>query len=547
MNRIINTIIAVILVLIIKSCANISVPTGGPKDTEAPKLIYTTPKNNSTNFKDKSIELKFNESIQEIADVNQILINPKLKKDIKVKVKKKRYLVIDLNNELNSNTTYSINFRNTIKDLNEGNLTTNNISYSFSTGEKLDTNQLIGTAIDMIKNIPKAKVIVGLYDRNDTISIEKDKPLYLTEVEKDGKFTINNIKMGSYNVFAFHDANSTLLYDNEEKIIDFYDSIYIDKKKELNFKLSKIKKKGVKIQNIKSINKNECQITLNSGIKMIEFKDSIGNPIKKQIHSNGKLISIYNEKYIYTDSTNLYITAIDSLDTKVKINTKVLFIDNQSKNKKKNKDEGKILQPSNYQLNNNNQKIEIKFNHPITKINKENIELHYDSANVESNKNIEIEFVNDSTELMLKSNVKFKDSLILKIPKNSIWNINGDTIEAIKQLFKPITEKNEGKISGKVNIDSTYSILEILDDKSIVIEKKYGKNWFDFEFNQLKPGKYKLRAIIDKNNNKQWDQGDWKTMKRAEEIIYYENEIILKKDWEINDIIFKKSNNDVNR
>ena len=46
----------VVFLLLLNSCANIVMPTGGEKDTSSPTLLQTIPKNNSVNFQNNKMK-----------------------------------------------------------------------------------------------------------------------------------------------------------------------------------------------------------------------------------------------------------------------------------------------------------------------------------------------------------------------------------------------------------------------------------------------------------------------------------------------------------
>ena len=520
-------------------CANISAPTGGPKDIVSPKIVEYKPENNSINFKGNVIYLKTSEKLQDIDDPEQILVNPALKNPLEIKIKNKKNVEIKIKEALKENTTYTINFRNTIKDLTEGNIA-EEIQYNFSTGNFIDSNRISGSTIDLFKNIIREKVIIGIYETSDTFNIKKTKPLYFTKIGKDGKYKINNIKTGVYKVFAFNDFNNTLLYDNEEKIIDFYDTVNIVGNLKLDLKLSKIKSDSVKILSGKENNKNEYTINLNSGVKNLIVKDS-EMFWKKRVTTNGKSIVIFNNNKIYNDSITIIIEGVDSLEQKFNLTSKIIFNSTEKTSNKKQVVKKypmvKISKPLDNKLKSGKQEIVYSFNTPIKKFLLENIFIKYDSLGDYKNEEIIIKWNEDSTELKISTNIKFKDSIIVSNIKPLFIDIFNDTIQKIRNKYILKKENEEGKISGTVTTSHKDIILQLTDEKGQVIEQQTTSTLF--EFDHISPGKYNLRAIVDSNGNNKWDAGNIKKMKKAEDIVFYENVINIKADWEINDIIFK--------
>ena len=63
-NHIVVTVLAVLVALLLKACANVSSPTGGKKDETPPQVIRTLPEDKSRNFKGQTLEMVFDEFIQ---------------------------------------------------------------------------------------------------------------------------------------------------------------------------------------------------------------------------------------------------------------------------------------------------------------------------------------------------------------------------------------------------------------------------------------------------------------------------------------------------
>jgi hypothetical protein len=211
------------------SCAKQGVPTGGPKDTIAPRpdSLRSTP-NYSTRFNQKQIELVFNEWVV-LSDVpGQVVISPPLttKKvpDIQLKGKK---VVINLpeNETLRPNTTYTINFGTAIKDYHENN-PAKDLRFVFSTGDLIDSLSVQGTVRDAVSGDPVENISILLYDiLNDSV-ILKEKPYYFSKTDKAGQFRILNVRSGVFKCVAIDDADQNLKWSGESERIAFPDSLF---------------------------------------------------------------------------------------------------------------------------------------------------------------------------------------------------------------------------------------------------------------------------------------------------------------------------------
>jgi len=206
-------------------CAKVGSPTGGPKDITPPKIVESKPGNYSTNFSSKRIEITFDEFVQLKNIYNELIISPPLKERPENKLKGKS-LVVDLNNELKENTTYTLNFGNAIADNNEGNVLAN-FEFVISTGDYVDSLSVTGKLVNAFNLKPeKDPVFIMLHENLKDSAPYFEIPSYIGKTNKDGAFAINNIKADTFRIFALKDANLNLLFDANEKIA-FVDSSFV--------------------------------------------------------------------------------------------------------------------------------------------------------------------------------------------------------------------------------------------------------------------------------------------------------------------------------
>jgi hypothetical protein len=215
--------------ILLHGCARVGAPTGGIKDTTPPSYLKGTPGNRSTHFSAKEIELEFDEYLQ-LKDLNkELMISPPLEKkpDIRLKGKSIR---INLENKLLPNTTYTFNFGNAIVDNNEGNPLPD-FEYVFSTGDNIDSLAVTGKVLDAFSHKPadEAEVMmIMLYDNLADSAPLKEIPRYVGRANRNGLFSINNIKTDTFRVVALNDANNNMRYDPFNESIAFLDSfIYV--------------------------------------------------------------------------------------------------------------------------------------------------------------------------------------------------------------------------------------------------------------------------------------------------------------------------------
>lgn len=206
------------------SCASPKAPTGGVKDTMPPVIIEaeSTP-NKQINFHSKEIIIVFDEWVT-MKDIHtQLVVSPLMPHNPDIRQKGKG-IIIKLPDSLMAETTYTINFGNAIADLNEGNVL-ENYAFVFSTGNVLDSIKLSGTVTNAVTLKPADGVWVMLYPVGEDSAVYKRKPEYLAKTNKDGKWTISNVREDSFNVVSLKDDNSNFLYDQEGDLFGWRDSI----------------------------------------------------------------------------------------------------------------------------------------------------------------------------------------------------------------------------------------------------------------------------------------------------------------------------------
>ncbi len=207
--------------LLLTSCAGIIPPNGGPKDTIPPHLVTALPLDSATNVKGQKIVLTFDEFV-EIKEVTQnVLVSPYPTKSPIIE-SNLRKVTIKLRDSIQPNTTYSINFGNSIRDINEGNIF-KDFTYSFSTGAHLAKGKFKGKVILAETGRTDSTLLVILHRNLNDTTIYKSDPRYITKIDGKGGFYFNFIEPGIYNAFVVPNEYSKK-YDDSTKMFAFLDS-----------------------------------------------------------------------------------------------------------------------------------------------------------------------------------------------------------------------------------------------------------------------------------------------------------------------------------
>ena len=196
-------------------------PSGGARDTIPPKLFNSIPHDSAKNVKTNKIILTFDEYI-EVKDIQQNIIvspNPKSLPQIDYKL---NTVTIKLKDSLEPNTTYSFNFGNSLKDINEGNIA-KNFTYVFSTGNIIDENTFSGKVFLAETGKVDSTLIVVLHKNLNDTAIIKNRPRYFTKVDGKGNFIFKNLPQGVFAAYVVPNDFSKK-YDDSTKLFAFADS-----------------------------------------------------------------------------------------------------------------------------------------------------------------------------------------------------------------------------------------------------------------------------------------------------------------------------------
>lgn len=211
------------IVVLSHSCANIATPTGGPYDIDPPVVVSASPSFNSLNSTPKRVEIVFDENIQIENPTEKIIITPPQQNMPIIRAIGRR-AVVEFNDELFPNTTYTIDFTDAIVDNNESN-PIENFVYSFSTGDQLDTLSISGRVLNAEDLEPLSGIYVGIHSNFDDTIFTNVPFERISRTNSRGDFTVRGMAPGKYRVFALNDQNRDYKYDNPQEAIAFLDSI----------------------------------------------------------------------------------------------------------------------------------------------------------------------------------------------------------------------------------------------------------------------------------------------------------------------------------
>ncbi len=200
-------------------CANIIPPTGGPRDSLPPRLVQATPVDSSVNFTGNRIVFSFNEYVDVQNIQENLIVSPTAKIEPVVEFKL-RTVTVRIKDTLEPATTYSLNFGNAIRDINEGN-ELKNFTYVFSTGSVIDQNELSGKVIIAETGKTDSTLIAILHRSGDDSAVVKERPRYYAKLDSSGNYRFRFLPAGTFYLYALKDEGGTRRYLDTSQVFAF--------------------------------------------------------------------------------------------------------------------------------------------------------------------------------------------------------------------------------------------------------------------------------------------------------------------------------------
>jgi hypothetical protein len=520
-----------LILLILVSCAKRGTITGGLKDSIAPVLRISFPKNYSTNFKENEIKLVFDENIK-LKNLNkQLVISPPMKNEPLIgPTSATKYITIKIKDTLQPNTTYSFNFGQSIADNNEGN-PFNQFKYVFSTGDYIDSLALSGKIKDAYSKEAEPFVSVMLYEANDSFNdsiVYKESPRYITNTLDSLKtFKLENLKAGKYLLVALKDYNNNNKFDPKKDKIGFIKN-FVTVPNDTIYELSLFKEtmtfKGNKPVQASG---NRLLMGYEGDMKLMNSRPRI------TLKNNTETLSTIVTQFPKKDSLQIWYKPLkaDSLNLEV---TKDKYVGNfMLKIKDQKKDSLNISALYGDTLNFRD-RFTLESTTPLVNFDNSKIKLT----------------VNDSIPVVFTSEYdEFNQKLFFDFKKNPSEKY---TFTILPGALTDFYEKSNDTLIYKVNTKSTAEygnlrvmlqnvksfpvIVELTNAKGDLIASEYSDNNTTVDFNLLEPALFTLRLIYDENKNKIYDSGSYLEKRYAEEVIYFSKEIDVRANWDVEQV-----------
>lgn len=515
-------------------CAKRGSPTGGEKDTTPPKMIKADPPNNSVNFDKKRIRIYFDEYVVLKNIQKQLIISPPLQQtpEISPQGGAGKFIEIKIKDTLAPNTTYVLNFGQSITDNNEGNPYPY-FSYVFSTGSYIDSLSVSGTIKDALKREADDFVSVMLYRVDETFTdsiVYKKPPTYITNtLDSTTAFTLTNLRAGTYMLAAMKDADNNYVFDQKADKIAFKEE-FIEVPTDSVYELTLFKE---------TPDYKLMKPVLVSGNRIIFGYEGVADSLAVT------LLSPVPENFRYRvlkdrekDSLYYWFTDIkaDSLLFKVKkenredtftIKMRALVKDSL------------VLTPTSQGNLSLKKPFAIQANIPLTEVREDRISL----VNKDT---VAVAFTAVLDSLKNRVRVLWKvqpdERYKMRWLPGAVTDFFGNTNDTLQYSLHTRSLADYGNVRVTLENVSAYPILvQLVSEKDEVVDEIYAEEARNlYEFRNLDPAKYYIRVVFDTNKNGKWDTGNYLKKIQPERVSYYPSVIEVRANWELEQVFTLK-------
>lgn len=477
MNRFFQQLVTSVVLSLMMSCANISTPTGGKRDSIPPVLLSTTPADSLRNSIITKIKLDFDEYITLGDASKEVEIWPMLQVPPTVTSANKHVIIKLPDTLLQPNTTYRLSLGKAVRDLHEGNIFSN-YTYTFSTGNYFDSATTGGTVANAeTGEKDTVNVIIVLYNNEDSDSaVVRKKPLYRVKPDNNGRYVFKGLPVKPFRMYAIKDDNGNMMYDGGSEMIAFCND------------------------NILPSDTVTVPIELRLFREATDSTDNAGTgPPKKTGKVNMRIDEEVDTVIRYTlnvDTTNITKRTFD-------INDSLQFVFSK----------------------------DVTINHALAT-------LKHDSAGTEKIVGITVSAKKDKQHVFVKANWHKNTVYTMVLESGFASDTAGIKSAASTIRFRTFNNDDYGKITVMIpdkyvpaKPDSGYRyLLAILADGKPAGQLSIKNN--SIAMPQLKPATYTFRIIVDENRNETWDTGDLMGRRQPEKVIPGTANVILKAGWE---------------
>jgi uncharacterized protein (DUF2141 family) len=561
-------ITVVIVCTLINSCAKVSTPAGGPRDKTPPVIIKTNPENGSRFFKGDKFEITFNEYVALDKINDKFLVSPPMKKKPEVSIKGKS-VVVKYEDELRDSTTYNFIFQDAVRDVNEGNVY-DNLQFVFSTGPVVDSLSVTGNVLNaFVLDIPENPLIL-LYRDLSPAAFRESLPEYISKADKNGYFRIDNIRPGTYRLYALKEKDNSGNFNLPDEEIAFLNEP-VEISPEKNY--LPVKRDTVAVK--KTQTKNADTAVVRGEYKLILFQHEKTMRYLTSSSRNLQYLLTYTltlppenrifdfsipgisedlyfiERSRNNDTMNVWLTDSTLYSTQT-INTVVTYPLTDTTGTIISQQDTIAMRffpprasrvkvkPALYNVKSNisrgqikpGEKIIFESTTPFKAPDTSKIRIY----EIKETLKIPVPYtlIKDSTNscrIIMNVDLARGKNYLYIADSASFCNIYGECSDSTGFKVSLREEKSFGKLILNIKGYEGSRIIQLLDkNEKPVTELQMSKDG-KAEFPMLDKGTYRIRVIYDLNNDGRWTTGNYNFGIQPEPVSFYPGEIEIKEDW----------------
>lgn len=591
-----SLLMAILITPMLYSCAKMGAPDGGWYDETPPHVVGAMPAEKSTHVSKRNIRINFNEFVKIDNPTQNVVVSPPQLEVPEIKGEGKS-INVKLIDKLQPNTTYTIDFSNAISDNNEGN-PLGNFTYSFSTGNHIDTLEVAGYVVQAADLEPVKGILVGLYaDLSDTAF--KTKPmLRVSRTDSRGHFIIRGVAPGKYRVYALQDADGNYSFNQRSEMLAFNHDI-IEPSFRPDVRQDTLWRDSLHIESIAQVSythflpDNICLRAFNEivtdrhllkserpepnhftlyytygdsvlpNVRGLNFNTKDAFVIESSAHKDTVTYWLRDTALVNQDTLKMVVTQNISDSTGVlrqqedtltllakvpyakRLKDKQKAFDEWKKKQDKLKKRGEPYEttmpeePLKLEITPSgdmdpDQNISIVAKEPLKDVDTNHVRLfsHPSGDSLWYKEPYELKRISNE-EFQVKAAWKPGTEYSFEADSTAFETIYGTMSGKLKQGLKVRGEDAYASLIMTISgMQGRHIIAQLLDGQSKIVKQSFTDNG-QAEFYYLKPGKYFMRIIVDANNNKKWDTGNYDTNLQPEEVYYNPDEIECKAKWDL--------------
>ena len=553
---------------LIASCAKVSSPAGGPRDKTPPVVVKSTPPNGSKFFTGNRFMITFNEYVVLDKINEKFMVSPPMKKRPDISIKGKSVVVM-FEDALRDSTTYTFNFNDAVKDLNEGNVY-DNLQFVFSTGPVIDSLSVTGNVLNaFVLDAPENTTLL-LYRDLSPATVRKSIPDYISRADRNGYFRIDNVREGRYRLYALKDQDNSRNFNRPDEEMAFLNEpVEITPAK--NYLPVKNEKVTIPAPQAKTsdtaVLRGEYRLYLFQHEKTMNYLTSsarslpylltyiLALPAGKETFAFSapgvKGDAYFIERSVNNDTLQVWLTD-STLYSEQLINTVITYPftdttgiilsrqDTITMRFLAPRPARATIRPPRYTVSSNigggalrpGTKIVFQSPTPFRPPDTSRIRLY----EIRETQKIIVPYtlVRDtlsSRRIFMDANFAQGKTYLFIADSAAFGNIYGESADSTGTRISLRPETSFGKLVLNTSGYEGGRIIQLLDKNEKPVRETGTDKDGRIEFSLLDKGTYRLRVIYDYNNDGKWTTGNFNFGLQPEPVSFYPQEIEIKEDW----------------